>query len=226
MAISRTKRLLLWIVGVPSLLLASYVLIELIRGPVQPDPRSTVFEAPAAVDVESLIVPGSMHLSPLKVSLSLEEGQFDIRPAQPGEPIRVEASYDAGSFFLGHESVTDAEGRPHFSLSFGRHVSMVRGFLSARTFKLQNRVQVYLPLGVPLDLSIHVSRGQHDIDLSGLALTRLELRADSGQTNLDFHEPNPVRLTLLRQCGCLLVTGSRHSLTVNMHAVAYSGQKN
>ena len=186
-------------VGISALLVVLYLAVELIRGPVEADPRRAAFDVPLADDGGAADAAASetTRTHPLHVLLEMADGQFDVLPGEPGQPIRVEADYDAGSFHLGHDLSLDEQGRPHFTLYFGRTASLVRGLLSARTYKLENRVKVYLPPEVPLVLSIRVSRGQHDVDLSGLAVTQLEFDAAMGQTNLVFREPNPVELELM-----------------------------
>ena len=195
-------------------------MFELIRGPVDAVPRNESFDVAltggetaskppasgpdaravpaagadggAASDLANVYAEGGS--SSLSVFLSLEHGQFDILPGQPGQPIRVEAHYDAASYSLEHELVGSPAQPRRLELRFGPTVSIVRRLLSPDTFKLQNRIKVFLPPDVPLDLTIRVGKGQHDIDLSGLTLTRCDVRAAQGQANLVFHEPNRASL--------------------------------
>ena len=222
----RTKLVLWALLGLPLLAVVLLLAVALILGPVEPVPESEVFEVasaelrslagpPDAVpsdtgspdtgrsDTSQLgpwrgdeVNPGSMNPPALHVSLTLEEGQFDVLPGEPGGPIRVDAQYDAGSFLLTHESATGPDGTRHFNLEFRRTAWMLRGLLSPQTIKLESRIRVFLPPDVPMNLVLRLSKGQHDVDLSGLAVRSLLFKTGMGQTNLTFDQPNPVSMEL------------------------------
>lgn len=133
---------------------------------------------------------------PLRVMVSLEEGEFRIRRGGPGGVVRVDGTYDAAVYELRQQFDPDDGEGGLVRVKLRRHISAVRAFLTGlRSGEPDNRLTVELPPGVPLDLSLHLSKGEHEVDLTGLAVARLELDASMGEFELTVGQPNPVEMS-------------------------------
>jgi hypothetical protein len=61
-----------------------------------------------------------------------------------------------------------------------------------------NRWDIVLVKGVPVDLGVDMGTGTADLDLSGLALTKLTLTTGKTDVSVAFNEPNPEPLSMMR----------------------------
>jgi hypothetical protein len=152
---------------------------------VRPDSASGALTAEVAFDSTSQV---------LEVSLDFEEGEFEIRPGAPGEPIQVEADYDQGAYRLQPTYQDDLPGGSRFDLLFERTSPLVglRQLLHRQENPQENRVRVFLPPGVPMRLLVRMRKGAAQCDFSGLSLVSLRLDVKMGSTQVEIDEPNPV----------------------------------
>ncbi len=180
----------------------TFFLVAWIKGPLpessetshqmdQPLPRSIARLEPDAdrsVDIE---IEGDKVLT---VRLDLEEGQFDIAPGAFGGSIQVDADFQEGLHRLEPEWSEGAHG-PVFALRFrgGGTIADIQKLLHGQLDE-EARVRVDLPQGVPMHLSIQVSKCEADIDLSGLSLLSLTFEHAMGASVLLFREPNPIAM--------------------------------
>jgi hypothetical protein len=129
---------------------------------------------------------------PGKVILDLGQGEVIVKPAQPGEPIRVEASFDPDDCRL-EESFEEGDGSGWtYTVKFRRVASA--GILTSIKEAFAGtgpRIHVYLPVGVPLDLDLSIRQGGGAVDLGGLWLTNADIRLEMGGGKIDFSEPLP-----------------------------------
>ena len=134
----------------------------------------------------------------VQLSIDLREGEFRILPGEPGEPIRIDADYDAGVYALEKEHELAAEGTERMAIRFRSRYSLLRRLLTmGEDAEPENRVDIYLPPDLPLDLDVKISVGESEVDLSGLALAGLKLHLTIGEHDVRFAEPNLLALDTL-----------------------------
>lgn len=127
------------------------------------------------------------------VILDLEGTFFEIKPAAPGEPLRVEAEFDTNTYNLTEryrEPLGD-EGwiyevtfrRP--SRSYG--VTMLKELLADS----RPEVTIFLPRDVVFDLEFRLRQGGSELELGGLGLGSANLDFAQGGGAVVFSEPLP-----------------------------------
>jgi hypothetical protein len=133
---------------------------------------------------------------PLRVMVNLEEGEFRIRRGGVGGVVRVEGTYDAAVYELRQEFDPEGGEGGVVRVKLRRHISAVRALLTGlRSGEPENRLTVELPPGVPLSLSLNLSKGEHEVDLTGLAVVRLDMNASMGELEMTVGQPNPVEMS-------------------------------
>jgi len=190
--------------GMLAALCAVLALVAYLLGPPEAAPRNQKVAQPVEVQKS----PDGV----LEVTLELEEGDFDIAPARAGKAIEVEADYDESQYELTPTYSADSGRSPRFRCVFEHRARMrqLRSLVHGQRSSQGNRVRVQLPAGVPMDLRLHIRRGEAVIDLSGLSLRALEVDHAMGDTELRFHEPNPIdmeRLEIQSRMGELTASG-------------------
>lgn len=127
-----------------------------------------------------------------RVVLRLSNGDFHVQPAEAGERLRVEASYDERSYRLEESLEMDLDGKWTYRVSFERSASA--GFLTTLTEMISGKsakVQVFLPPDVPIDLVIEASQGGSRVNLGGLWIRSADL--DFSMGGFDFMVAEPLR---------------------------------
>jgi len=136
--------------------------------------------------------------SSLNVELDLAEGRFDVRPGEPGSPVKVDADYDEGIYELIQETEGAAGGSQTVRVQFHSRYSVLRRILTTGSADAsKNHVTIYLPTDVPTHLSASISKGESDLDLTGVPLTGLELQLRMGKHLIALDQPNPLRMETL-----------------------------
>ena len=125
---------------------------------------------------------------PGKVVLRLTAGEFRVRPADPGEPLRVEAKYDRLTYDM-QERLEPREDGWTYELEFERKGNMVMSLLKGMVGGTGSKVDVYLPPDVPLELELWVKHGEAEVELGGLWLTETDIEFTQGAFLLEFDEP-------------------------------------
>lgn len=133
------------------------------------------------------------------VELDLRQGEFQVRPADPGEPLRVEANYDTNSYELEQYSDAPEDGPWTYRVGFRR---TTRSGLVAALKQIMSghspRVRVWLPRDVALRLDLRFEEGGGEVDLGGLAVTEADLRMSKGGGDFRIPEPGPFPMEHLR----------------------------
>ncbi len=124
-----------------------------------------------------------------RVVLDLRNGGFYIAPAEPGDPLRVEATYDVNAYELveGFEEMED--GTWTYSVSFQRTGSMMMAMLSQIFGGEDPQLHIYLPPDAPLALDVKLREGGSEIELGGLWLTSAEIDFARSGFDLQIDEP-------------------------------------
>ena len=153
---------------------------------------------PARVDPAPGEVPLPEFTSRARVEIDLEEGEFRVEPGNRGEGIRVEGDYDAGLYELRHETIDQGTTRT-VRISLKPRYTILRRLLTlGDAVEPKNRLKIYLPPDVALELHCRIAKGESRIDLSGLALTDLDLDLRMGDHRVRMEEPNQLSMETLR----------------------------
>ena len=128
---------------------------------------------------------------PMRLSLELQEGSFDIKRGQPNGRVQVEGRFSEALYELTERTATD-NGKPRTTIRFRSKAPawarMLAGIGNGND-EDQPRLTLLIPPGVLIDLSLNVSMGESRIDLGGLTLSDLGLDLSMGNHEVDFREP-------------------------------------
>jgi hypothetical protein len=140
--------------------------------------------------------------SPLRLNLDLREGNFTIRPGEPGSELQVKGEFAPGLFELIENQETDpATGARRITVRFQSKApawARIFGGMFGDDSTTRPELTVTIPRGTPIDLTLQTSMGQSEIDLGGLTLTEASLNAAMGEHRINFTEPVVEGLSLLR----------------------------
>lgn len=173
--------------GCAGLFLLAIVLLAVVGG--------TAFVQQQGAQVETRRLEQDLHEArpadaaarePGHVTLELGHGEIHVEPAESGEPLHVDATYDIRSYELVETREESATGGFGYRLSFRQ----LRAFNLAALFGGRTpKVRVFLPRDVPFALDATFERGPIDVELGGLWLTRTKLKFRQGALILAVSEP-------------------------------------
>lgn len=121
--------------------------------------------------------------SELTVSVEFGAGEFELRPAEPGQLYRVQLQYD------------DEAYEPIHELSGTRLTLGVDGRDGFNGNSSSGELRLALSDRIPMDLDLELGAVRTDIELGGLRLRSLELSTGASETDLRVSTPNPVAMT-------------------------------
>ncbi len=133
-----------------------------------------------------------------RVLLDLRMGSFSIRPGPADQPIRVDADFDAGAFELEEELTTSEDGAWTYQVSFGGKRGIFGMILGGRRHNVDNRIDVVIPRGHPIDLVVKAGLGELEADLGGLWLRSADFEFGAGDHFLEFRDPLPYPMESFR----------------------------
>jgi hypothetical protein len=121
----------------------------------------------------------------LETKIRFGAGRLSIRPADEGVLYRMQLRYDEEIF----QPVAEYDGT---RLALG-----VEGIKHSLRWNKEDTQEMELSLarGVPMDLDLEFGAVRADVDLGGVALTRLELSTGASESRVEFSAPNPVRMS-------------------------------
>jgi len=201
------RRILIGCLGVFILGIVAFVVVAgvmLSRGAPEQHRSQATQEQPITVPrLPAGVTPSQDEVPPpassLRVELDLEEGRFEVRPGEPGSPVKVDADYDEGIYELVQETEATAGGGQTVRIGFHSRYTMLRRILTTgKADASKNKVTIYLPTDVPVDLQGSISKGESDLDLTGVPLKGLDLELRMGQHTVGIDQPNPLRMESLR----------------------------
>jgi hypothetical protein len=191
----------LFILGIVAFVVVAGVMLS--RGAPEQHRSQATQEQPITVPrLPGGVTPSPAEVPPpassLRVELDLEEGRFDVRPGQPGSPVKVDADYDEGVYELVQETQATAGGGQTVRVEFHSRYSMLRRILTTGSADAsKNHVTIYLPTDVPIDFHASISKGESDLDLTGVPLTGIDVELRMGQHMLALDQANPLRMEAL-----------------------------
>ena len=133
-----------------------------------------------------------------RVVLDLKMGEFIIRPGPADEPIRIDADYDAGSFELTEELTSDDDGGWTYEVGFGSKRGWLGLVLGGGRHEIDNRIEITIPRGHPIDLVGSVGMGEFEADLGGLWVRRVDVELGLGDHFVEFRDPLPYPMESFR----------------------------
>lgn len=187
------------LVLVPLLVVAGVVAIGLLGGAREPDPQELVrtHELPGVPSSE--LAPEALELdegtdaaAPTpgpegRLVLDVRLARLTLEPGPPGSELRLEADIDRNSVELDERLETGPDGSWTYRLT----CRPVRGLLGRLTVGDDdlNPITLVVPRGQPLAVEGRVSTGESRLDLGGLWLTGVSLKATAGSHWIRFSTP-------------------------------------
>ncbi len=126
-----------------------------------------------------------------RVILDLRNTVFEIRPAQPGEPLSVKARFDINNYGLteSFDEGIDVKGWT-YEVSFRRTSdSYALTALKELLGGTKPKVKIFLPSDVLYDLDVDIMQGGADVELGGLWLSDIDIHFLQGGGAVEFGEP-------------------------------------
>ena len=116
------------------------------------------------------------------VNVQYGAGRFSVGPAEAGVLYHMQLEYDEDVFepvaeYRGSSLTIGTEGR-------GRRIRLGRD-------QTAGEMELALSRDVAMDLDMDFGAVRADIDLGGIALTRLEISTGASETLIDISQPNP-----------------------------------
>jgi hypothetical protein len=148
---------------------------------------------PVGIEDQSLEVPTEFVVSEPagSVVLDLRNTVFEIRPAQPGQPLSVEARFDINDYGL-KESFDEGATEEGWTYEISFRQTSDSYALTALKELLggtKPKVKILLPRDVLYDLELDVMQGGADVELGGLWLSDVDIRFLQGGGAVEFDEP-------------------------------------
>ena len=106
---------------------------------------------------------GGPATAPLRLTLDLNEGNFTIRPGQPGTDLQIEGQFAPGMYELLDNRETDpATGATRARIRFRSTAPQWARFFAGITgdSRSQPELTITIPRGKPLDLMLVLSMGR------------------------------------------------------------------
>jgi hypothetical protein len=185
------------VIGAPILFGLILVLANLAVG--VPDERRERSEVAREVPVGDALSLDSFTSNPGVVRIDVSECEFEIVPGEPGEPIRVEADYDAGTYELTESYTASGEFGWTYDVRFGGRRSLLLRLFS--TEDIDNDVRLVIPPGVPFSLEGEIGFGESRLELGGLWMVDVDIDFRAGEHRVSFSEPGPVPARTVRLRG-------------------------
>jgi hypothetical protein len=132
---------------------------------------------------------------PFKVLLELDSCELFLEPAAPGEPLSVEAHYDANDYRLEQSMEGEDPGtyRLRFLVTSSRLITGIKQGIRGG----QPQLRIALPQDVPFELTLVQRNGGAVVDLSGLHLLAADFDAGGALLKVDADTPLTGRMKRL-----------------------------
>lgn len=137
-----------------------------------------------------------------RVEIDISGAEVQMRAAAPGESLRIEADFDERIYRL--EESLDRESTPwSYRLKLAGDVSPTKTLLRRIVGGKGARVDLFLPTGAPLELSIRGMQSAFTIDLADLWLTTAECEFSQGGVMFEASRPTAAPLDALTLHGSM-----------------------
>lgn len=171
----------------------------------RPEERSASHELPEPPELPAVPYPGEdapdlPELGALpeaprtgagRIVLDLSMGSFIVRPGPADEPVHVEADYDSGSFELRESFVQGDDDNWTYELGFKARRGFLGMLMRGGVQSGENRVELTIPRGHPVEIVGKIGLGESKIDLGGLWVRTVDLDLGTGEHFIEFRDPLP-----------------------------------
>lgn len=127
---------------------------------------------------------------PGRLVLDIGQGEFEIKPAEPGAGLSLRARYDAEVHELTDSFVVSPDSSWVYELHFRQTMpglqALFRALMGGAT---DARVEVAIPPESPIVLEIVMNKGGFEAEFGGLWLTSADIDCSQGGFELDIREP-------------------------------------
>jgi hypothetical protein len=125
-----------------------------------------------------------------RVVLDLAQGEFYVHAEQPGQGIRVEATYDTEIYLIEDYFESFPDSSWVYGVRSKRTISGLHAlFRQIMAGGNGPKIHVYLPADVPLELQFQVQEGGCEVELGGLWITTADFRFKKGGFALNIADP-------------------------------------
>ncbi len=135
-------------------------------------------------------------VKPIRLELDFEQALVDIAPGPEGAALLLESRFDDANFELVTKTET-LEKHILFKVSLRRRGPAFVGLLDKSLEFSKNQLYMRLPAGLSYDVALKCDRGIYDIDLGGLALKGVDIKAKRSDLGLSCSKLNPNTIALL-----------------------------
>jgi len=143
-----------------------------------------------AADAAEMPQPAALARHAGRVVVDLAQGEFYLKPGEPGSGVRVKARFDQSSYRLEDSLEVLPDSTWVYTVTYRRTTSGLVALARAIMGEDQvSRVEVYLPPDVPVVLDLDIAQGGAEVELGGLWLTEAEINYSQGGFELSFSEP-------------------------------------
>jgi len=171
-------------------------------GAVEEEIRTAIEARPDAPEIVKGIKETDVPPGTGVVFIHLKQGEFEIKPAEPGEGIRVEAEYHTGMAVLEDHYEVRPDSSWIYAVRYTRKIGALESlFRSMMGEEDESKVVVYLPQDQPIRLRIILEEGGAETELGGLWITDADIRYNKGGFVLNFDEPLKEPMDALRVHG-------------------------
>jgi hypothetical protein len=121
--------------------------------------------------------------------LQMTGGEVEFLPADPGEPIRVEATYDPESGELEESFEEQENGAWVHRVRFKGEAGSLKGLMREIMGQDSESVRIHLPSDVLMNLDVSIERGGGMVELGGLHLDGAEFNLTQGGVEMTISRP-------------------------------------
>ena len=127
---------------------------------------------------------------PGRVILELANGEFKIRPGEPGTGVVVKATFDEGAFALEDTFAVLPDSTWVYRVTYHRTIpGLQHMFMSFMGKGGESKVDIFLPPDIPMVLEVAIKEGGADAELGGLWLGEALFEFNKGGFALDIEKP-------------------------------------
>ncbi len=172
-------------------------------------------------------LPGSrVGKKPIHLKIDVQYCAVKIERGEQLGSVLIEGKYDTANFKLTSD-IKERDNSIDYTYTFGgshNAFSMLFGMTQDKIDPNENTLRILLPADAPVDLEYKLSKGETQMDLTGITITGLKCETKMGDFKGTIGAPNPGRLDLFKH-ESKMGTATWNGLE-NLHAekVRFSGR--
>ncbi len=153
-----------------------------------------------SVDPEnSLNLPGQKaNAKPIRLIIESKMANMQVVPGEQSGRIEIESKYDKANFKL-ETKVKEKKDYTEYHISFKNRASILSMAINNdHVSSDDNSLVVKLPKDLLLQIEAQLKMGNYDLDLSGLAVQKLETEMSMGELDIYMDTPNQVAMESMK----------------------------